>query len=286
MNCSLHLKKLADQRKAIIVPGVANALSARVIALKGFEAVYVSGAGLSNTFIGKPDIGLLTLTELVDNLFRIRDVVDIPIVVDADTGFGNEVGVNHCIRALERAGANAIQIEDQAFPKRCGHFRSKKLIPVDEMVSKIKSALDSRCDQNMMIISRTDAVAVNGLDDALDRASAYIEAGADMTFVEAPQNEEDLEKIATHLSAPQVANMVIGGQTPLLKRCALKKMGFGFILYANVALQASLLGMKNALEYLKNNQSMEGGEELVVDFEERQAYVNKAVYDELEKKYA
>src|SRR3954447_19488575 len=181
-----RVKALFRSRRAAILPGTPNALFARVIAAHGFEAVYVTGAGIANMSFGVPDIGLVTLTELVDHVAAIADAIDVPILADADTGFGNPISTARTLRLLERAGAAGIQIEDQVFPKKCGHFAGKQVIPAGEMVQKIEAAVDARHDGDLQIVARTDARAIEGLEAAIARAQAYVEAGADVTFVEAP----------------------------------------------------------------------------------------------------
>ena len=181
---------------ALILPGVANALAARVVADCGFGAAYVTGAGIANSFLGIPDNGLVTLSELAAHVTAIRDVFAGPLMVDADTGFGNALNMRRTIQMLERAGADAIQIEDQVFPKRCGHFEGKEVIPAAEMVAKIKAAVDARTDPDLLIVARTDAIAVEGFSAAMDRAHAFREAGADVGFVEAPLNDEQMAAIA------------------------------------------------------------------------------------------
>jgi 2-methylisocitrate lyase-like PEP mutase family enzyme len=198
---------------ALLLPGVANALAARVVADCGFSAAYVTGAGIANTYLGIPDNGLVTLSELANHVTAIRAVFPGPLMVDADTGFGNALNMRRTIQVLERAGADAIQIEDQVFPKRCGHFEGKEVIPADEMVQKIKAAVDARSDPDLIIVARTDAVAVEGFSAAIDRAHAFKEAGADVGFVEAPTDAEQIAAIGK-LPWPQLMNIVIGGKTP------------------------------------------------------------------------
>jgi 2-methylisocitrate lyase-like PEP mutase family enzyme len=190
------------RRDALLLPGAANALAARVIADLGFEAVYLSGAGLSNTYLGLPDLGFIGLSEVAQHTATIRDATDLPIVVDADTGFGNALNVRHTVRTLERAGASAIQIEDQVSPKRCGHFAGKDVIAAEEMAAKVKAAVDARSDPNLLIVARTDARATLGFDAAIERARMYVEAGADVTFVEAPESLEEIRDIPRRLAEP------------------------------------------------------------------------------------
>jgi 2-methylisocitrate lyase-like PEP mutase family enzyme len=280
-----RLRDLIARKKAVLLPGAANALAARVIEDLGFEAVYVTGAGVTNTFLGMPDIGLLTVTELADHVAAMRDAVKLPLIVDADTGFGNAINTARAVRTLERAGASAIQLEDQDFPKRCGHFSGKSVIPVAEMVQKIRAAADARVDRDLVIVARTDAIAVNGFEDAMERANAFIDAGADMTFVEAPRTPEQIAAIPK-LKVPQLLNIVAGGLTPMLPREELEKMGYALVLYANAALQAAVAGMQTVLGHLKAQGSLDGVSDRLAGFAERQRLVNKPLFDALEKKYS
>jgi 2-methylisocitrate lyase-like PEP mutase family enzyme len=277
--------KLAE-RRGLLVPGAATALSARIIEDLGFEAVYLTGAGVTNSFWGMPDLGFVTLTEIAQHTTTIREAVNIPLLVDAETGFGNALNVRHCVRILERAGADAIQIEDQTMPKKCGHFSDKSVIPVEEMAGKIKAAVDARSSDDLLIIARTDAIAVEGFEPAIERAQLYIEAGADVTFVEAPVSADDIRKIPQRLSVPQVINVVVGGKTPVFCQDELAKMGFGLVLYANVALQGAIAGMQAALKQLKTSGRMDEASTLVASFQERQRLVKKPLFDELGEKYA
>jgi 2-methylisocitrate lyase-like PEP mutase family enzyme len=280
-----RMKELLARRDAVIVPGAANAMFARAIEDLRFEAVYLTGAGLANMWLGAPDIGLTTLTEVSNTVAAMADAVNIPIIVDADTGFGNAVNVVRTVRTLERAGAAAIQIEDQVFPKKCGHFDGKDVISCKDMVAKIRAAVDARMDGDLQIIARTDARAVEGLDQAIARAIAYIDAGADATFVEAPATPEEMSRIARDLAAPQVANIVFGGKTPDPGSKALKHMGFSVVLYANAALQAALKATYEVLGSLKDNGSLEGVQDRLASFEERQRVVAKYHWDDLESRY-
>jgi len=284
--CNRRLREMLGRRETILLPGAANALAARVIEDIGFKAIYVSGAGVTNTYLGVPDIGLISVTELADNVAAMREAVALPLVVDADTGFGNAINVARTIKTLERCGANAIQLEDQDFPKRCGHFAGKHVIPRAEMVQKIRAAADARNDPDLVIMARTDAIAVNGFEDAMERAAAYIEAGADMTFVEAPRNAEQMREIPKRLKVPQLVNIVAGGLTPMIAFDELSKMGFAMVLYANAALQASLAGMQKVLGHLHSHGSLDGVMPFLAGFEERQRLVSKPHYDALEKKYS
>jgi 2-methylisocitrate lyase-like PEP mutase family enzyme len=285
MRSTRVLKDLVGRRQAVTVPGAANAMFARVIEDLGFEAIYVTGAGVANMSLGVPDIGLTTVTELAAAASSIADAVSLPIIVDADTGFGNAVNMVRTVRLLERAGAAGIQIEDQVFPKKCGHFNGKEVIAADEMVQKIKAAVDARVDGDLQIIARTDARAIEGLDRAIERAQAFVEAGADVTFVEAPVSPEELARIAREIAVPQVANIVFGGRTPDPGRERLAEMGFSIVLYANAALQAALKASYDVLGALKEEGSLASVADRLASFEERQRAVAKHDWDALETRY-
>ncbi len=238
---------------SVLAPGAYDALSALLIEQAGFEAVYVSGASVAYTQLGRPDIGLVSFDQVADVVARIRERVGLPIIVDADTGFGNALNVQRTVRVLERFGATAIQIEDQDFPKRCGHLAGKKLISAEEMVGKIHAACDAR-DQ-VAIVARTDAIAVEGFDAALDRASAYVEAGADIVFVEAPRTIEEMRRVVQVLGdrAPLVANMVEGGLTPILSLDELDSLGFRLVISPGAMVRAIIPQMEAFLASLKTH---------------------------------
>jgi 2-methylisocitrate lyase-like PEP mutase family enzyme len=235
--------------------------------------------------LGVPDIGLTTMTEVSEAVAAIADAVSIPIIVDADTGYGNAINMVRTIRTFERAGAAGIQIEDQVFPRKCGHFAGKQVIETKEMVQKIKAAVDARRDQSLQIIARTDARAIEGLDHALDRAQAYIAAGADATFVEAPTGLDELARIPKTPAVPQVANIVFGGKTPDPGRDTLAALGFSIVLYANAALQAALKASYDVLGVLKTEGSLKSVADRLASFEERQRSVAKDMWDEREARY-
>ncbi len=280
-----RFKQAVLERRAMLLPGVANALGARIVQDLGFEAVYLTGAGVANTEFGVPDLGLVTMTEMVEAAHRITDVCDLPVVMDIDTGFGNALNVRRTIREVERAGIAAVQIEDQVFPKKCGHFAGKAVIPAAEMAAKVRAAADARHDANLLIVARTDAYAIEGLNGALDRAQAMLEAGADVLFIEAPTARAELETIA-RLPAPQLANIVYGGRTPMIPRADLEAMGFSLVLYANAALQATIRAVSEVLGHLRDSGDLAGMEDRLAGFEERQRVVDKAQFDAIEKAYA
>src|SRR6201992_114683 len=276
------LRTMLREEKGVILSGAANALAARIIADLGFRAVYLTGAGLTNMHLGLPDLGFMDLNLVADHVMAIRCVIDLPLIVDIDPGFGNAINVTHTVRILEQAGASAVQIEDQHSPKRCGHFEGKELVPPEEMVAKVRAAVDTR-RQDMVVIARTDACAVEGFEAAIERAGRYIEAGADVTFVEAPESLEPLTAVPRRLKAPQLVNMVLGGKTPIIDAKAAAGMGFSLVLYANAALQGAVHGMQSTLSTLKQNGVLD--ESSVTSFAARQRLVDKDASDRMEARY-
>lgn len=285
MSTRQQLARLVEARRGVLVPGAFNALSARVIEDLGFEAIYLSGAGVTNMWFGLPDQGFIGLSEIAEHTARIRDAVRLPLLVDADTGFGNALNVRHTVRTLERAGADCIQLEDQVAPKRCGHFSGKEVVATDEAVGKIKAAVDARHDAGLLIMARTDAAATHGFEAAVERAQRFAEAGADLLFVEAVTTADEIRALPRLLAKPQLMNMVIGGRTPIFNADQLAELGFGIVLYANAALQGALAGMQNALTVLRDEKELREAGGLVAPFAERQRLVGKPDWDALEKRY-
>jgi len=286
MSTRKRLKALAEARRGVLVPGAFNALSAKVIEDLGFEAIYVTGAGVTNMWFGLPDQGFMGLADIADHTARIRDAVELPLIVDADTGFGNALNVRHTVRVLERAGADCIQFEDQVAPKRCGHFSGKDVISTEEATSKIKAAADARRDPDLIIMARTDAAATHGFEAAVERAQRFAEAGADILFVEAVTTPEEIRALPRRLAKPQLMNMVIGGRTPIFNATELGALGYGIVLYANAALQGALVGMQKALTVLRDDKEVRESSGLVTPFAERQRLVGKPQWDALEQRYA
>lgn len=280
-----QLRALAQARRGVIVPGAFNALSARVVADLGFEAIYITGAGVTNMWFGMPDQGFMGLADIADHTARIRDAVELPLIVDADTGFGNALNTYHAVRTLERAGADCIQLEDQVSPKRCGHFSGKDVISTEEMLGKIKAAVDARRNPDTLILARTDACALHGFDAAVERAQRFSEAGADILFVEAVTSGAEIRALPQRLDKPQLMNMVIGGKTPIFGADELGQLGYGLVLYANAALQGAVMGMQKALTVLRDERSVREDSGLVASFAERQRLVGKPQWDALEQRY-
>ncbi len=285
MSTRKQLRALAEARRGVLVPGAFNALSARVIEDLGFEAIYVTGAGVTNMWFGMPDQAFMGLAEIADHTARIRDAVELPLIVDADTGFGNALNVYHTVRTLERAGADCIQLEDQVAPKRCGHFSGKEVISTEEAVGKIRAAVDARRDPDLLIMARTDAAATHGFEAAVERAERFAEAGADILFVEAVTTADEIRALPARLPRPQLMNMVIGGKTPIFNAQELGGLGYGLVLYANAALQGAVAGMQKALTVLRDAKEVQESSGLVAPFAERQRLVGKPHWDALEERY-
>jgi 2-methylisocitrate lyase-like PEP mutase family enzyme len=264
-----QLRALLKSPAQIIAPGVYDALSAALVAKAGFSATYLSGASIAYTKLGRPDIGLVSAAEVADTIAHVRERIALPLIVDADTGFGNALNVQRTVRVFERAGASAIQIEDQAMPKRCGHLTGKSLIPRDEMVGKIKAALDARADDNTVIVARTDAIAVEGFDAAMERADAYAEAGADVLFIEAPGSMAQIERISGSFAArlPLVANMVEGGKTPITSAEILGRLGFRIVIYPGALVRATVWAAQRMLASLKEHGTTGRYRENMLDVE-------------------
>ncbi|MBI4491895.1 MAG: isocitrate lyase/PEP mutase family protein [Chloroflexi bacterium] len=265
----LRLRDLLERPGLLIAPGAYDGLSARLIEQAGFEVVYMTGSGAANSLLGQPDLGLTTMTEMVYQAARLCAATTLPVVADADTGYGGLLNVRRTIQEYERAGVAALHLEDQLFPKRCGHFEGKSIIPMDEMVAKIRAAVDARTDPNLAIIARTDARAIAGLEAALERAHAYQEAGADMLFVEAPQTVDEMRMIGRSFRVPLVANMVEGGRTPLLPATELEALGFKLVLHASALLRAATKAVQDMLQYLRATGSTLGADERMISFQER-----------------
>jgi 2,3-dimethylmalate lyase len=281
------LRRLLKEEEILLAPGCFNALSARLVEQAGFKAIYVSGAAIAGNFLGYPDIGLTTMSEVLENVRNIVRVTGLPVVCDADTGFGNAVNMLRTVREFEGTGLAGIQIEDQVMPKKCGHTEGKLLISKAEMVQKVKAAVDARQDPDFVLVVRTDAIAVNGLDDALDRALAYQEAGADVVFVEAPQTLEEMRRICRTIKAPLLANMVEGGgKTPILPLRELKEMGYKLVIYPVSAHMAAIKAMQEVLAVLKQDGTTARFASQMVPFQEMFEVVGRSKFTALEKKYA
>ena len=250
-----RLRELLARPEPLVAPGAYDALSARLVEQAGFDVVYMTGFGTTASLAGRPDVGLLTGTEMVDNARRIAAAVDVPVIADADTGYGNAINVVRTVQAYEQAGVAGIHIEDQVMPKKCGHMSGKAVIPADEMVGKIRAAVAARRDPDFLLIARTDAAAVEGLSAAIDRARAYADAGADVLFVEAPTSEDDIARVAEELRgvAPLVFNWAEGGRTPPIPLARIAELGFALVLFPIGTLLAATAGIRRLLASLRDD---------------------------------
>ncbi len=270
----VSLKQRFSAPGIVVAPGIYDGLSAMLVEQSGFEAAYLSGASICYTRFGFPDIGLVSVSEVIDTLAAIRERTTIPVIVDIDTGFGNALNVQRTIRGFERAGASGVQLEDQVTPKRCGHLKDKALIPKAEMVGKIKAALDARIG-DMALICRTDAIAVEGFDKALERADAYAAAGADMIFVEAPPSTDHLAQIAKRYAGkvPVMANMVEGGKTPILSGEELDRLGYKLVIFPGGTVRALAFALQDYFQGLKAHGTTTPWRNRMLDF----AGINKLI---------
>jgi methylisocitrate lyase len=285
MKKSEQFRSLLSRPEIVVVPGASSALLAKLVELAGFKAVYATGAGISNMQFGLPDLGLVTMSEILETVKRMNDAVALPIVVDIDNGYGNALNVYRTVRELSAISAAALQLEDQQLPKRCGHFAGKAVISAEEMVSKIKAAKDASLDPDLVLIARTDAIALHGFEDAMARAALFAEAGADVIFVEAPTTVEQLRQIPQRIKLPTLVNMVEGGQTPLLDNKALQELGFKIVLYANAPLKAAVKGTQKLLERLQVTGTTAHCEDLMITMKERNEITGLPGMTELDERY-
>lgn len=280
-----QLRKILARDELIIAPGAYDALTARLVVGGGFPVVYATGAGISNSQLGLADMGLLTMTEMLEQARKMVGAVDAPIITDIDTGYGNALNLYRTVSEFQRAGVAAVQIEDQIIPKKCGHFTGKQIIPFDEAVLKIKAAVEARGDSNLVIIARTDAIAVEGFPEAMRRARAYAKAGADALFVEAPRSREQMAEIGRDLPGIKIANIVEGGHTPIVPANELKAMGFRIAIYANMVLRSSVMAIQKSLAHLREIGDTEAILTDMITMDERARVTQKDKLDALEKRY-
>lgn len=285
MKKTTMLKNLLREEKILVAPGAHDALTARVIEKSGFKAIYMTGYGQAASSLGKPDIGLLTMTEMLDRARKLSSCVDIPVIADADTGFGNAITVMRTVEEYEAAGVAAIQLEDQVAPKRCGHMLGRKVISMEEMVGKIKAAKAARKDPDFQIIARTDARTIHGIEEAIRRAKAYEEAGADIIFVESVETVEEMELVNKEVTVPTLANMVEGGRTPLLKNYELEKVGYDLVIYPTASTYVTAKAMFDLMDKLKQDQTTETSIEDMITFPQFNELIGSKEYGELEDLY-
>lgn len=278
------LKMMIGSNQLVQAVGVFDALCAMLVEFKGFPAVYMTGYGTSATLFGYPDLGLITMTEMVENAKRIADAVSIPIISDADTGYGNPINVYRTVREFEKSGVSAIHIEDQEWPKKCGYMSGKRVITTEDMIGKIKSALDSRSSDDFLIIARTDSLAVYGIDDAIERANLYADAGADLVYIDGVQTIEHLKRIPAQVnSKPNMVNL--GPLTPNMSAAELKQMGYSVALYPAVCLAAMVTSVSKELDQLKTNKKQRNFTEWNHSFAGLNAFLGGGKFTRLEDKY-
>lgn len=286
MTAAATLRSLLAQPGAVTAPGAYDALSARIIEASGFPAVYMTGYGSSAALLGQPDVGLLSMAEMVENARRIVQAVQIPVIADADTGYGNPLNVGRTVRAYEAAGVAALHLEDQVSPKRCGHMAGKQVIPAAEMVQKLRAAVDARRDRDLLIIARTDARAVNGLEDALERGARYREAGADMLFIEAPESEAEVERIAGSFDCPLLYNWAESGRTPPLPLSQIEALGFKLVIYPVTALFAATHAVMQTMAALRRDGDSGGFQDHLVSFADFNTFIGLPAVQQMEQRYA
>jgi 2-methylisocitrate lyase-like PEP mutase family enzyme len=285
LRSTTKLRELLGSGHITVAPGAFDGLSARLVEQAGFAAIYASGGAIARAS-GVPDLGLISLSSVVDRLASMVDVVEVPIVADADTGFGNALNAQAAARAFERAGVAAFHLEDQTFPKRCGHYDDKGIVPASEMVQKLKAVRDALHDDDFVVIARTDAIAVEGFAAAIDRASAYVEAGADVIFVEAPTSEAEIEAVAKRLPGWKLINMFEGGKTPLLPAPRLEALGYHLVIIPSDTQRAAIKAMQRVLGAIAHDGSSAALRADMVSFKEREAIIGTADYLERSKRYA
>jgi methylisocitrate lyase len=278
-------RKLMLDKEIFVIPGCHDALSAKIVELVGFKAVTMGGYAASAASLAKPDVSLLTLTEYVNIARNVVQAVDLPFFVDGDTGHGNVTNVGRTVREFENAGVAALFIEDQVFPKRCGHMEGKQIIPTAEMVAKVKAAVDARVDNDLVIMARTDAIAVYGIDDAIERANLYREAGADLIFVEAPRSVEEMRRINREVDAPTLAIQIEGGKTPLVTTRELEQIGFNVVVYPNATVYATAWALKGLWETLKKEGTTRSFTDRMICFDDFNTLIGLDKIRELESYY-
>jgi 2,3-dimethylmalate lyase len=262
------LKKYIYDPEILVIPGVHDPLCAKIAQKAGFKAVFLSGYASSAALLGAPDVGVLTLTEMADCAARLADAVDVPVFADGDTGHGNVTNVARTMRLFERAGVAAVFFEDQVAPKRCGHMAGKQVVQTAEMIARIRAAADARVDPDLILMARTDALAIHGIDDAIERMGRYLEAGADMAFIEAPSTVEQMRRITAEVAAPSMANMVPGGRTPILPAQELERLGFACVAHPTALTYILARAAKELLEHLQRHGSTVGIEDRMMQFDE------------------
>ena len=285
MKPTTRLRRMVEGGDVVVAPGVYDGLSARLAARAGFSAIYATGGGIARS-MGYPDLGLLSPREIVDRLANIVEQAGVPVIADADTGYGNALNVRRSIREFERAGVAAIHLEDQTFPKRCGHYDDKAVVPTADMVQKLRAAREALTDPDLLLIARTDALAVEGFDAAIERAQAYEAAGADVIFVEAPTSEAEVEAIARRVTAPKLINMFQGGKTPLVPLATLRALGYRIVIIPSDLQRAAIRAMEDTLGAIARDGNSAAVADRMASFQEREVAVDTSAWLELDRRYS
>lgn len=289
MKSTTQLRNLLEKSKQeiLVAPGAHDALSARLVEAAGFNAVYMTGYGASASLLGRPDVGLLTMTEMVNQAHRFASAVDIPVIADGDTGYGNAVNVERAVREYEAAGAAAIQLEDQVAPKKCGHMLGREIVSAEEMVGKIHAAVDARKDKDFVILARTDARTNFGIDEAIRRGHMYEEAGADVLFIESPENADEMRRITSSFKVPVLSNMLESGRTPLMTTQQLQEIGYNLVIFCVASTYVSAKAVLGYLKHLKDaGTTKDIIESSMIAFPEFNKFIGLDKVREIEKKYA
>ena len=285
MRASTKLKQMIESGKTYVAPGAYDGISARIVQNAGAEVIYATGGGIARS-TGIPDMGLISPKEITDRLEQMVDAVDIPLIADMDTGYGNALNAQRTLRAFERVGVAGFHLEDQVFPKRCGHYEGKAVVPAEEFCAKMRAIRDALTDDDMLIIARTDSLAVEGIDASIERMHKYMEAGANMAFVEAPRDLEQIEKIARELPYPKLLNMFWGGKTPVVPIEKLEELGYNLVIVPGDLQRTAIFAMQEAAKAILRDGHTESLAENMATFEDREAAVNTAHFMELDERYA
>jgi len=285
MRASTRLRELLRGNDVVVAPGVYDGLSARLVARAGFPAAYATGGGIARS-MGYPDLGLLSVSEIVDRLANIVEHAGIPVIADADTGYGNALNARRAVREFERAGVAALHLEDQTFPKRCGHYDDKSVVSTAEMSQKLRAARDAMSDPDLVLIARTDSLAIEGLDAAIERSHAYADAGADVIFIEAPVSLAQIEAIAQRVPQPKLINMFQGGKTPLVPVDHLGQLGYRIVIIPSDLQRAAIYAMEETLAAIRRDGSSAAIANRMASFKDREGVVDTAAYLDLDRKYA
>ena len=285
MRASTRLRELLRGHDVVVAPGVYDGLSARLVARAGFPAAYATGGGIARS-MGYPDLGLLSVSEIVDRLANIVEHAGIPVIADADTGYGNALNARRAVREFERAGVAALHLEDQTFPKRCGHYDDKSVVSTAEMSQKLRAARDAMSDPDLVLIARTDSLAIEGLDAAIERSHAYADAGADVIFIEAPVSLAQIEAIAQRVPQPKLINMFQGGKTPLVPVDHLGQLGYRIVIIPSDLQRAAIYAMEESLAAIRRDGSSAAIANRMASFKDREGVVDTAAYLDLDRKYA